>query len=703
MKKHYHVSILITAALVFYAGTTAAEFDPGELDDEENGTNWLAYGRTHSEQRYSPLDEINADTIGKLGLAWSVELADARQIVSTTLAIDGVLYVTSSFSVVTAIDARTQKILWKYDPKVTEHAGKTLRVLWGTSRGIAYWNEKIFVAAGDGRLIAVDIRTGKEVWTAQTTEPDGFYYVTGAPRAFNGKVIIGNGGTETGPARGYVTAYDAETGEQAWRFFVVPGNPADGFEDNAQRMAAATWTGQWWKHGGGGNVWNAITYDPDFNHIYLGTGNGSPWNRKIRSPDGGDNLFLCAIVALDADTGKYKWHYQTVPGETWDFNSSMDMVSVDLSIDDREIKALLHAPKNGFFYIINRANGRLLSAKPFAKVTWASEVDMKTGRPVEVAGSRYESGEVLMWPGPTGAHNWQAMSWNPKTQLTYFPYHDLPGYYNDKGIRHAEYQAKPLELHTGVAFAEEDADPNLGTSGIMAWDPLRQKVAWQHPNPGVWNGGTMTTGGNLVFQGLADGRFIAYRADTGEKVWEYDAKHGIAAPPITFQLDGKQLIALPVGWGGGLAMMGGSFGAQHGWPYGLHPRRLLVFALDGAAELPPTPPPIQLTPIDEPSFVTNQEMVEVGKQLYLKHCVICHGPGVASGGGAPDLRASGILLNLEATTEIVIGGQRMARGMPKFDEMQASQVQAIQHYIRHQARKDLAKLKTVALPNAALN
>ena len=695
MQLYRVISFVCATCLLLCSLSVWAEFNAAELDDEMSGANWLAHGRTYSEQRYSPLDQINADSIDNLGLAWSLELPDARQIVSTTLAIDGVLYVTGSFSIVTAIDARTQKMLWVYDPKVTEKAGKTLRVLWGTSRGVAYWNGKIFVGAGDGRLIAVDTKTGQEVWTAYTTEPDGFYYITGAPRAFNGKVIIGNGGTETGPARGYVTAYDAETGEQAWRFFVVPGNPADGFEDNAQRMAAATWKGEWWKHGGGGNVWNAITYDPDFNHIYLGTGNGSPWNQKIRSPGGGDNLFLCAIVALDADTGKYKWHYQTVPGETWDFNSAMDMVSVDLTINDREVKALMHAPKNGFFYILNRANGRLLSAKPFAKVTWATAIDMKSGRPIEVAGSRYEDGEVLMWPGPAGAHNWQPMSWNPNTKLMYFPYHDLPGYYNDKAIKHAEYQAEPLVLHTGVAYAEEDSDPSIGSSGIMAWDPLRQKIAWQHPNPGVWNGGTMTTGGDLVFQGLADGRFIAYRASDGEKVWEYDAQHGIAAPPITFALDGQQFIALPVGWGGGLAMVGGSFGSQHGWPYGMHPRRLLVFALNGKAELPTTPPPMQVTPLDDPSFAIAPESVDAGKGLYIKHCAMCHGPGAVAAGGTPDLRASAVVLNLEATSDIIIAGQRVLRGMPQFDEMDKPQVEAIQHYIRDRARKDLQKKQIV--------
>ena len=692
-----NISLCILTMLWLPVSALAGEtFDPSTLNDEADGTNWLAHGRTHSETRFSPLNQINADNISRLGLAWSVELPDARQLVSTTLAVDGILYVTGKFSVVTAIDARSQKILWTYDPKVTDHAGKTLRTLWGTSRGVAYWNGKIYVAAGDGRLIAVDATSGKEVWTSMTVDPGSYYYVTGAPRAFNGKIIIGNGGTEVGPTRGYVTAYDAETGEQAWRFFVVPGNPADGFEDNAQRMAAATWNGEWWKHGGGGNVWNSIVYDPEYNHIYLGTGNGSPWNQKIRSPGGGDNLFLCSIVALDADTGKYKWHYQTVPGETWDFNSAMDIVLTDFKVHDRTVKALMHAPKNGFFYIINRQNGRLLSAKPFAKVTWATEVDMKTGKPVEVPGSRYEDGEILMWPGPSGAHNWQPMSWNPTEQLMYFTVHDMPGYYNDTKIRKADFQHSGFGFEAGVAYGEHDAPADVSINSLVGWNPLKQKAEWQVATPPGVHAGTMATAGNLVFQGLGNGKFYAYRADNGERIWEYDAKHGIAAPPITFALDDTQYIALPVGWGGGLAMLGGSLGAQHGWVYGMHPRRLLVFALDGKADLPPTPPPMFVTPLDDAKLEIDDELVALGEQKWARSCAWCHGPAAVGSGGSPDLRASGVMLDLNAVKKIMHDGERVSRGMPTFPEFTEKDIQSIQHYVRHKARLALKAKNDVA-------
>ncbi len=697
---NYARTTLLLSMFVFISVTSfAADFDPDDLGDESNGKNWLTHGRTHSEQRYSPLNQINVDNIANLGLAWSIDLPDARQLVSTTLAIDGVLYVTGSFSIVTAIDARSQKVLWRYDPKVVDHAGDTLRVLWGTSRGVGYWNGKIYVGAGDGRLIAVDAKTGEEIWSTMTVEPGSFYYITGAPRAFNGKVIIGNGGTEMGPARGYVTAYDAETGEQEWRFYLVPGNPADGFEDNAMRMAAATWTGDWWRHGGGGNAWNAITFDPEYNHIYIGTGNGSPWNRTIRSPGGGDNLFLCSIVAVDADSGKYKWHYQTVPGETWDFNSAMDIVSVDLKVKNRTIKALMHAPKNGFFYIINRLNGRLLSAKPFAKVTWATEVDMKTGKPIEVEGSRYESGEVLMWPGPLGAHNWQPMSWNPEHQLMYFTVHDIAGYYNDTKIRKADYQATGHTFEAGVSFFDEDVPEDSAINSIVAWDPITQKPAWQVSTPPGWHAGTMATAGNLVFQGLGSGQFIAYQGDTGEKLWEYDAKHGISAPPITFELDEKQLIALPVGWGSGMAMLGGSMGAQHGWTYGTHPRRLLVFALDGQATLAATPGPRFVKPVDDPAFEIDSVLAAVGKDHWVENCAWCHGPAVVASGGAPDLRGSGVVFDSNAFRQIVLEGQRIGRGMPKFPNLDESHLKELQHYIRQAARGALSKKTDMAQAN----
>ena len=423
-----------TPAAAAARAAAATVVNDATLAEVGDGRNWLAFGRNYSEQRYSPLDQVNVETVKRLGLDWYLDLPDENTENSTPLAVDGVIYFTGSYSRVHAVDAKTGKELWTYDPKSIEHAGDRLRVMWDISRGLAYWNGKVIIATIDGRLVGLDAKNGSKLWEVQTTDTEKPLYITGAPKVFRGKVIIGNGGTEISAARGYLTAYDADTGEFAWRFWVVPGNPADGFEDEAMEMAAKTWTGEWWKVGGGGNTWHGITYDPEFNQVLIGTGNGSPWNRKIRSPGGGDNLFLCSIVALDADTGKYKWHYQTVPGESWDYNSSMDIVLADLAIDGAPRKVLLHAPKNGFFYVIDRSNGKLLSAEKIGKATWASHIDMATGRPVEVPGARYEDGEEEVWPSPFGVHSWHAMSFNPKTGLVYIPTIEMAGVYKDTGI-----------------------------------------------------------------------------------------------------------------------------------------------------------------------------------------------------------------------------------------------------------------------------
>jgi quinohemoprotein ethanol dehydrogenase len=297
----YFVVAVALSILVTPCAVAETVVDDAALSDEMQGENWLGYGRTYSEQRYSPLLQINDKNVKDVGIEWYLDLPNDRSLTGTPLVVDGVLFFNGSYNVIRAVEAKSGRVLWEYDPKVIEHSGDRLRILWDWNRGIAYWKGKVIMATIDGRLIAIDAKTGKEIWTTQTFDPELPLFITGAPKVFKDKVIIGNGGTEWSASRGFVTAYDAQTGKQVWRFYVVPGNPADGFEDNAMKMAAETWTGNWWEHGGGGNVWHGITYDPEFNQIYIGTGNGSPWNQKIRSPDGGDNLFLCAAVALDAD------------------------------------------------------------------------------------------------------------------------------------------------------------------------------------------------------------------------------------------------------------------------------------------------------------------------------------------------------------------------------------------------------------------
>jgi len=679
--------LALVASLLVAASPGAISVDDAALADETDGSDWPAFGRSFSEQRYSPLRQIHAGNVARLGLAWSLDLPGVINVASQPLAVGGVIYFAVGYSVVHAVDAKTGKLLWRHDPEVAKVAGYKLREAWG-SRGLALYGDKVYVGTIDGRLIALSAATGEPVWSVLTVERDDARYITGAPRVFDGKVLIGHGGADNGPVRGYVTAYDAESGKQLWRFYVVPGNPADGFENAAMEMAARTWTGEWWRYGGGGTVWNAMTYDPELDLVYLGTGNGAPWNQKIRSPGGGDNLFLCSVVALDADTGEYRWHYQTTPGETWDYNSAMDMVLATLPIDGKPRKLLLHAPKNGFFYVIDRESGKLVSAEKLGKVTWAERIDAKTGRPVEAAGARYEDGQETLWPGPGGVHSWTPMAFHPGTGLVYVPTMELPGHYDDRGVDPATWRHRPNNLPSmGVAYLNDDAPLDAGSSELVAWSPLAQRAVWKRPTPGVWNGGVIATAGNLVFQGHADGQFEAYAADTGEKLWSFAAGNAVVAPPLTFSVDGRQVVAVLAGMSGTAGLLG-SLSAQFGWQARLQPRRLLVFALDADGELPTTPPPQRVAMPDDPGFVPDPVLVARGGRAYGGTCLGCHGLAAISGGTAPDLRASPITRQAPEFERVVRGGALEALGMPRFADLPADEVEAIRHYLLARARAD---------------
>ena len=652
------------------------------------GTNadddWLHHGKTHSEQRFSTLTQINSDNVNRLGLAWYQDIPNARSLPATPLAVNGTLYYAiDAGSVVYAVDGRNGEVKWQYTHRFA--SSDRMRISMGAHRGVAYDDGRIFYGTADGFLNALNAQTGELLWSAYTFEDDRPRYISGAPRVFNGKVIIGHGGGDQG-ARGYVSTYSAQTGELVWRFYTVPGNPEDGFEDKAMELAAETWTGEWWKLGGGGTVWNGMTYDPEFDRVYIGTSNGSPYDPALRSPGGGDNLFLCSIVALDANSGEYVWHYQVNPREAWDYKATMDIVLADLDIDGHPRKVLMQAPTNGFFYVIDRSDGKLISAEQWGgKVNWASHIDLESGRPVEAENIRYEKGPVEIWPGHNGAHNFQAMSYSPQTGLAYVPHLEMGMIMGSVGEAF-EAQQQMLSkysyaLNSGALMsAYLDNSEHGGKGSLIAYDPLAQSERWRVVTDSYWNGGTMATAGNLVFYGTALGEFAAYHAGTGEKLWAFDAGLGIISSPISFAVDGTQYVSLLVGYGASASMGLDAF--RQGWKYGKQPRRLLTFALEGDQKLPPANERDKgVIPIEVEDFVPDPGLAELGNAVYHMACAGCHGMTLDAESVAPDLRESLISANLDAFKAIVRSGV-ITKGMPEFSEFSDEQLDAMYHYVR---------------------
>lgn len=650
--------------------------------DNEPG-NWLSHGRTYDEQRFSPLAQINSDNVGDLGLAWYYDLDTSRGQEATPLIVDGVMYVSTAWSMVKALDAETGELIWSYDPQVPKE--------WGVyaccdvvNRGVAIWGDRIYLGTLDGRLIALEAATGKPAWEVLTIDRTKPYTITGAPRIINGKVIIGNGGAEYG-VRGYVSAYDAETGEMSWRFYTVPGDPSQPFEAPVLEQAAETWNGEWWKMGGGGTVWDSMAYDPELGLLYIGTGNGSPWNQSIRSPGGGDNLFLSSIVALNADTGEYVWHYQTTPGETWDFTACQHIILADLEINGEQRKVLMQVPKNGFFYVIDRTNGELISAEPVLETTWATHIDMETGRPVENPEARYyNTGRAWTGvPGPAGAHSWHPMSFNHQTGLVYVPVNDAGFVY--QGM--PDMNVQPHSFNTGVDFGAADLPPDPGIKKavmdtvlghLAAWDPVQQREVWRVDYPGPWNGGVLSTAGNLVVQGTATSEITIYAADTGNKLWSMPVQTGVVAAPVSYEVDGEQYIAVAAGWGGIYPLVTGDLAFKSGPVRNIS--RIIAFKLNGNASLPPMPDE-QSRFLNPPEQTADEETITRGKHMYDRSCSTCHGGGVVSGSLITDLRYSPSLGN-ELWYEVVYGGLYKEKGMVSYaDTYSREDIGAIMAYV----------------------
>ncbi|MFN7928051.1 MAG: PQQ-dependent dehydrogenase, methanol/ethanol family [Blastocatellia bacterium] len=660
-------------------------------EEKADKGNWLAHGRTFNEQRFSPLKQINEQNVGQLGLAWQYKLDVDRGLEATPIVVDGVMYTTGAWSMVYALDARDGKLLWKYDPQVdrTIAAHVCCDVV---NRGAAVLDGNVYVATLDGYLDALEAATGKRVWRVDTlTDRTRPYTITGAPRIAGKNIVIGNAGAEFG-VRGYVTAYDAKTGKQAWRFFTVPGDPKKPYEAKALEMAAKTWTGdKYWEYGGGGTVWDSMAYDPELNLLYLGVGNGSPWSSYVRSPGGGDNLFLSSIVAVKADTGEYVWHYQTTPGDKYDFTATQHLILADLNLNGQSRKVIMQAPKNGFFYVLDRQTGQFISAEKYVNVTWAKGVDPKTGRVEEDPKVADYSKELkLIMPTPFGGHNWHPMSYSPQTGLVYVPAQDLAfPFLNDPNYKPAK-RGFNIGI-VGLPDPEAPADVKQMVAGsvgyLLAWNPVTQKAAWKINYKHPLNGGVLSTAGNLVFIGTADGRIVAYSADKGQQVWETSAQTGVIAPPISYAVNGEQYVTVMAGWGGVLGVVGGEIAAA---AKQRSVARVLTFKIGGKESLPPLP---AAAPIPAPPPLTAAaDVVNAGRLLYAKNCGLCHGGAAVSGGVIADLRHLNQTKH-DAFLSIVQNGIA-TQGMPSFGGiLKDEEIKAIQAFIIKRAHDEKGTVK----------
>lgn len=706
---HKPICGVIAAAATLLSTTYSTAGQPGWVTearviaaDAEPGS-WLVAGRDYGDTRFSPLRSINEQNVGRLGLAWYYDLDTHRGQEATPVVVDGVLYTSSAWSKVQAFRAATGKLLWQFDPKVpgsvAPHVCCDL-----VNRGVAVYQGRVYVGTLDGRLIALAAGTGKPVWSVLTIDPHRPYAITGAPLVARGKVIIGNAGAEFG-VRGYVTAYDARTGKQAWRFYTVPGNPAKGFETPALRRAAQTWSGDWWKDGGGGTVWNSLSYDPDLGLVYLGTGNASPWSGPVEGGERGDALYTASIVAVHVDDGRYAWHYQTTPGDLWDYDADQSLTLATLRIDGSDRKVIMQANKNGFFYVLDRATGQLLSAKNFVPVNWAKGVDLKSGRPEVVPEAHYDkTGKLwLALPGGLGGHNWPPMAYSPATGLVYIPAQELPFPF----LKDKDFKPEAVGVNMGVDLAATSLPQDdkvkaavlAGLKGFLsAWDPIAGREVWRADHPGPWNGGLLSTAGNLVFQGTAAGEIVAYRATDGVKLWSYAAQTGIIAAPMTYSIDGRQYLTILVGWGGVFPLVAGELSFKSGrLP---NRSRVLTFALDANAALPaPTVTTAEFP--KPPAAVPAPAHVAEGAKIYARYCGSCHGDAAHSGGLVPDLRYSRALADDELWSEVVLNGALAADGMIGFKaSLGEERLGAVRSYLIARAQESYAaeKLQATAAP-----
>jgi len=660
---------------------------------------WLTYGRDYGEQRFSPLDAISTENVGELGLAWYADLDTARGQEATPLMHDGVLYVSTAWSKVNAYDARTGELKWTYDPEVPRET-LVFACCDAVNRGVALYGDKVYVATLDGYLVALNQSDGAVAWREKVV-PDENYTITGAPRIANGKVLIGSGGAEY-KARGFIAAYDWQTGGEVWRFHTVPGNPADGFENDAMERAATTWAGDWWEFGGGGTVWDSITFDPETNLVLFGTGNAEPWNPAVTGRLGtgddntyGDNLYTSSIVAVNADTGEYAWHFQQTPEDRWDYDSNAQITLADMEIEGELRHVAIHVPKNGYVYVLDAATGEFLSANPWTAINWSLGMDPETGRPEINPEARYElTGEVwVSVPGAGGAHSWHPMSFNPNTGVVYipanngaFPYKsddDFEG--SELGFQHG-LDAAATAMPADELVRQSSLDSTTGA--LVAWNVAEGREEWRVDYDGPWNGGVLATAGNLLFQGTADERFVAYNSSNGEELWSFATQSGVIAAPMTYSIDGEQYVAVMVGWGGIWDVAPGILSSKSGTPRNIS--RLMVFKLGADGALPAAPALAQRA-LDPPPFTGTEEQVAAGGAIYARWCGACHGDAAVAGTLNPDLRHSGAINMADSMKAIVIDGAFSHNGMVSFaSDLDADDVENVRQYLIFRANEDKA-------------
>ena len=708
MKLHHIAGVALAAAILTSCG--GANDAPAPVEDAPEAKfadvtrdrlvnaaatpgEWLTYGGGYDEQRHSSLTGINTDNVGDLGVDWTYDLATSRGVESTPIVVDGVMYVTSAWSIVYALDAKTGEELWVHDPDVDRAVG-VKACCDVVNRGVAVWDGKVYVGVIDGRVQALDAKTGDLAWSTVTVDQSKPYTITGAPRVVDGKVLIGNGGAELG-VRGYLSAYDAVTGDLVWRFYTVPNpnkQPDGAASDSAfETVGNVTWgdEGAWVTDGGGGTVWDSIVYDAESHSIIFGVGNGSPWSRDVRDPAGGDNLFVSSIVAVDADTGEYKWHFQTTPGDNWDYTATQSIILANLPLGENgaDRRVVMQAPKNGFFYVLDAQTGDFIHGSGYVPQNWTTGLD-ENGRPIEVPDARYQDVSFLQMPGPLGGHNWQPMAFNPDVGLAYIPAQEIPQAYR----KDPRFATQPAKWNTGIDFAADVPQVLPGEvytflrSGLkgrlIAWDPVANEPRWTVEHDGPWNGGVLSTAGGVVFQGKLDGDFAAYDAATGEVLWSHNVKSGAASGPGTYEIDGEQYVTITTGWGSAYTLAAGfAFEDKVSPALG----KVVTFKLGGTGEIEdPNLPAVERTPkADE--FGSEPQLAE-GLVHYARNCAVCHGPFGVSGGVLPDLRWSTYASTDEAWKSVLIDGSLQSIGMVSFaDVLSPEDVEAIRAYVIQQA------------------